>query len=119
MKGSTVDSGYIFKADVRLSLLSTVNMSSTLQIMILDANEPNSHWEKNKFSPLFKELIESLSQQGGHSVTPVISSYDVVQEQYPRSLSDVDVVVITGSCKQNDNVIFLNTITNICSSCFR
>lgn len=94
-------------------------MSSTLQIIILDTNEPNSHWEKNKFSPLFKELIGSLSQQGGPPVTPVITSYDVVQGEYPRSLSSVDVVVITGSCKQNDDVIFLNTITDICSSCFR
>jgi hypothetical protein len=94
-------------------------MSSTLQIIILDANEPNAHWEKNKFSPLFEELIESLSQQGVPRVTPVISSYDVVQEEYPRSLSGVDVVVISGSCKQNDNVILLNTIVDICSSCFR
>jgi GMP synthase-like glutamine amidotransferase len=75
-------------------------MSSTLQIMVLDASEPNSHWQKNKFSPLFKELIRSLSQQGVSPVTPVISSYDVVQEEYPRSLSGVDVVLITGSCKQ-------------------
>jgi hypothetical protein len=94
-------------------------MSSTLQIMVLDASEPNSHWQKNKFSPLFKELIRSLSQQGVSPVTPVISSYDVVQEEYPRSLSGVDVVLITGSCKQNDDVIFLNIIIDICSSCFR
>ncbi|KAH6667207.1 class I glutamine amidotransferase-like protein [Halenospora varia] len=72
-------------------------MSSTLQVIILDANEPNYPWEKNKFSPLFKEFIGSLSQQGVPPVTPVISSYDVVQEEYPRSLSGVNVVVITGS----------------------
>jgi GMP synthase-like glutamine amidotransferase len=110
VKGSTIESVDIFKAEVRLSLpliKDTVNMSSTLHIIILDANEPNSLWEKNKFSPLFKELIGSLSQQGGASVTPVISSYDVVQEEYPRSLSGVDVVVITGSCRQNDNIILL------------
>jgi hypothetical protein len=102
-----------------ISFEITVNMSSTLQIIILDTNEPNYHWEKNKFSPLFKELIGSLSQQGVPPVTPAISSYDVVQEEYPRSLSGVDVVVITGSCKQNDSVILLNTIANIRSSCFR
>lgn len=122
MKGSTIESGDIFKAEVRLSLpliKDTINMNSTLHIIILDANEPNSYWEKNKFSPLFKELIGSLSQQGGPSVTSVISSYDVVQEEYPRSLSGVDVFVITGSCEQNDNIILLNNITNICSSCFR
>jgi GMP synthase-like glutamine amidotransferase len=106
VKGSTIDLGYIFEAEVRLSPLlfhqseDTDNMSSTLQIIILDANEPNSHWEKNKFSPLFKELIGSLSQQGVPAVTPIISSYDVVQGEYPRSLNGVGVIVITGSCRQ-------------------
>jgi hypothetical protein len=86
----------MFKANARLSFLSinfkiTVNMSSTLKVIILDANEPNYYWEKNKFSPLFKELIRSrsLSQQGVPPATPVISGYDVVQEEYPRSLSGV------------------------------
>ena len=69
-----------------------VDMGGTLQIVILDTNEPNSHWEKNKFSPLFKELIGRLSQQGVPLVTPIISSYDVVQGEYPRSLNEVNVI---------------------------
>jgi hypothetical protein len=105
VKETTIKLGYIF-ADFTLSpfpfhqFQDIVNMSKTLQIIILDANEPNSHWEKNKFSPLFEDLIRSLSQQGVLVATPIISSYDVVQGEYPRSLNGVDVVVITGSCRQ-------------------
>ncbi|KAH6668500.1 class I glutamine amidotransferase-like protein, partial [Halenospora varia] len=50
-----------------------------------------------KFSPLFEELFGSPGQEGVPAVTPIISSYDVVQGEYPTSLNGVDVVVITGS----------------------
>jgi hypothetical protein len=61
-------------------------MSKTLGITILDANEPNSHWEKNKFSPLFKELIDNQSQQDFPNTTPIVYCYEGGGKKYPAIL---------------------------------
>jgi GMP synthase-like glutamine amidotransferase len=83
-------------------------MIRPLHIIILDANEPNPHWEKNKFSLIFEELIGFLSQQSVSVSTP--NSYDVVHGEYPGSLNDVDVVIISGSCGQ---IMTLSCLINL------
>jgi fructose-1-phosphate kinase PfkB-like protein len=53
------------------------------------------------------------------NTTPIVSSYDVVQGDYPKSLNGVDVIVITGSCRGIMNTKYYNRLTNIYKSCFR
>jgi GMP synthase-like glutamine amidotransferase len=76
-----------------------VTMARTIRIAMLntDIPVPNVFGKRGTYGNIFHELLSTASQRISPSTKIASTDYDVKKFEYPSSISDFDIILITGS----------------------
>jgi GMP synthase-like glutamine amidotransferase len=78
-------------------------MAQTLRIAMLNADipVPNVFQRRGTYGNIFHELLNSAASRTSRNTNIKSTDYDVQKSEYPPNLSEIDIILITGSASSS------------------